>query len=124
MEWLSPYTIFEDERGIFFGITNKHTWKEINLIRTIKNVTRGGHYHKFTKELFYIVEGDINVEIYNIKNSKKINFKAKSGDVFIVNPYEVHTFKVNTDSIWINMLSHVLNEDSPDIYRYDFKKEE
>lgn len=119
MKRLKPYVIFEDNRGVFLGITHDHIWKEINIIETFANTIRGSHYHKFTTELFYIIEGDIDVEIYNLKDiSQKIEFKAKKGDIFIVEPFEVHTFKVNIDSRWINMLSEILNKEAPDIYRY------
>ncbi|MEW6618561.1 MAG: cupin domain-containing protein [bacterium] len=119
MKRLKPYVIFEDNRGVFLGITHDHIWKEINIIETCANVMRGNHYHKFTTELFYIIEGDIDVEIYSLKDDlQKMEFKAKKGDIFIVEPFEVHRFKANIDSKWINMLSEILDKEAPDIYRY------
>lgn len=119
MEFLNMYIINEDARGIFRGITNKYTWGEINLIETKKNITRGNHYHKFTKELFYILEGDIEIKVLNIFTKKEQSFTAKPHMVFIIDPYEVHTFKTLKDSKWLNMLSHKLDDLNPDIYKYD-----
>ena len=114
---LNLYVINRDVRGVFQGITNKYTWGEINFIKTLGGVVRGGHYHKFTKELFYILEGEIEVSIRNLVTREEHQFVAKAEMVFILDPYELHTFKTLTNSKWINMLSHKLDDEHPDIYR-------
>lgn len=119
MENLKLYTINKDKRGSFLGITNKYTWGEINYVETFKNVTRGNHYHKSTKELFYILKGRVHVSIYNIITKDEVEFEAISNMIFIIDPYEVHTFKTLKNSKWINMLSHKLDERNPDIFRYN-----
>ena len=121
MENLKLYTISRDERGIFYGITNKYTWGEINYIETLNGVTRGNHYHKSTRELFYIIKGRIRIRIYNIFTKDKIEFEALPGMVFIVDPYEVHTFETLEDSTWMNMLSHRHDENNPDMFKYNVK---
>lgn len=122
MEIINMYVINEDERGIFRGITNRFTWGEINFIETKKGVVRGNHYHKFTKELFYIVEGQIQINTLNLVTKESVSFIAAPNMVFILDPYEVHTFKTLTDAKWINMLSHKLDDDKPDIYKYPEQK--
>jgi len=122
MQYLKLYTINKDLRGSFFGVTNKYTWGEINYIETFAMVERGNHYHKSTLELFYILEGRINVMIYNIITKKYFKFEAKPTMIFIIDPFEVHTFKTVEDSKWINMLSHRIDEENPDIYKYDIPK--
>lgn len=117
MEMLNLYVIHSDDRGIFHGITNSYTWGEINFIETRGGVERGGHYHKSTKELFYILEGEIEVFVRHLVTGKEHRFVAKRDTVFIVDPYELHTFKTLTDAKWINMLSHKLDKSKPDIYR-------
>jgi dTDP-4-dehydrorhamnose 3,5-epimerase-like enzyme len=117
MEHLSLYTIHADNRGTFHGITNKYTWGEINFIETKGGVERGGHYHKCTKELFYILDGEIEISVRHLVTGEEHQFVAKKDSVFILDPYEIHTFKTLTDAKWINMLSHKLDQDKPDIYR-------
>jgi dTDP-4-dehydrorhamnose 3,5-epimerase-like enzyme len=119
MEFLEMYVIHEDPRGVFRGITNKYTWGEINYIETCKDVVRGNHYHKFTKELFYILEGRVQIVIRNLYNGEVHEFEAGPKSVFIVDPYEVHTFTTLEDAKWLNMLSHSLAEDAPDIYPFE-----
>jgi UDP-2-acetamido-2,6-beta-L-arabino-hexul-4-ose reductase len=117
MEILNLYVINSDDRGVFHGITNKYTWGEINFIETNDGVERGGHYHKFTKELFYILEGEIEVSVCHLVTGEKHHFVANQDMVFIIDPYEIHTFKTVTDAKWINMLSHKLDLERPDIHR-------
>lgn len=117
MEKLSLYTIHKDDRGAFYGITHKYTWGEINFIETRKGVVRGGHYHKYTKELFYILDGEIEIVVKNLVSHEEKTFVATAGMIFILDPYEVHTFTTLTDAKWINMLSHKMDEQSPDIFK-------
>lgn len=121
MEHLKLYSINKDARGSFLGITNKYTWGEINYIETFKGVERGNHYHKATKELFYILKGNIHVRIYNLITKEQLIFEATPNMIFIINPYEVHAFETLEDSKWINMLSHKLDETNPDIFKYNLK---
>jgi dTDP-4-dehydrorhamnose 3,5-epimerase-like enzyme len=119
MEILNLYVIHRDDRGVFHGITNKYTWGEINFIETKGGVERGGHYHKSTKELFYILDGEIEVTVRHLVTGEEQQFVAKKNMVFILDPYELHTFKTLTDAKWINMLSHQLDAGNPDIHRPD-----
>jgi dTDP-4-dehydrorhamnose 3,5-epimerase-like enzyme len=121
MEFLPLYTISKDDRGAFYGITHKYTWGEINFIETRKGVVRGGHYHKYTKELFYILDGEIEIFVQNLVSREERTFLAKAGMVFVLDPYELHTFRTLTDAKWINMLSHKMDDENPDIFRADHK---
>ena len=119
MEFLEQYTIAADHRGSFNGIVNRYTWGEINHIKTKKDVTRGNHYHRFTKELFYILSGKVQIQVRNLFTNEEHEFVATSGMCFIVDPYEVHTFTTLEDSHWLNMLSHRLDEERPDFFKID-----
>lgn len=116
MQKLPPYTIHSDTRGSLTGITQEG-WAEVNFIETIANQARGGHYHKLTRELFFIVSGEINIVVEDLKTGTKTEFRARKGDIFIVEPYELHTFHTLTDAQWINMLSIPLNPNDPDFHR-------
>lgn len=117
MKHLHFYISFEDQRGLFWGIVQEGTWTEANYIETKQDVVRGGHFHKETRELFFIIDGKISIKIVNLRDSVEKQFIAEKGCIFIVEPFEIHTFKVLMDSKWINMLSKGINKDKPDIYR-------
>lgn len=118
MRDLQPYFRYNDFRGPFIGITQNQNWMEVNYIETKKNQIRGKHYHKNTLELFFIISGTVKVNIFNVRGGEKREFIAKKGDIFLIEPFEVHTFKTLTDAAWINMLSSPLDRDSPDMYPF------
>ena len=116
MQKLSPYFKRLDERGGFLGITQE-SWAEVNFIETRANQVRGNHYHKETRELFFIVSGEIEVVIEDLNSGKHSELSFRKGDVFIIEPYEVHTFRTRTDAQWINMLSKPMDLQNPDFHQ-------
>ena len=117
MKKIDPYFISEDERGVLKGICNHLLIEEINFITSEKSVVRGGHFHKETEELFYIIDGEIEVEIQDLEGRELSRTRFSSGDIFIIEPYEYHTFKVLVKSSWINALTKKFNLNAPDIYQ-------
>lgn len=120
MKKLSPYFTRLDERGGFLGITQE-SWAEVNFIETRANQVRGNHYHKETTELFFIVSGEIEVVIDDLNSGKHLELSFRKGDVFIIEPYEVHTFRTTTDAQWINMLSKSTDSTTPDFHQVSNK---
>ncbi len=121
IKMIERYFQFEDERGKLEGLINIGNWKELNLISSDKDMTRGNHYHKNTLELFIILSGRINVVCQKIVNgqlaSEMTEKEVKTGDVFLIEPYINHIFYVLEDSQWINALSIPIEQNNPDIYR-------
>lgn len=116
MKSINSYIGHNDERGVFRGIINTGTWEEANFISTHAGEVRGGHYHKLTKELFYIISGRISILISDLSGNEINTFEVSEGSIFQVEPYEVHTFTCIEDSSWINMLSMKFDSVSPDIH--------
>lgn len=112
-----PYFYFIDERGKFIGILQGGKWKEVNYIESSKGSIRGNHYHKETKECFFIIEGRIRVSLLDLVSNLRRVFIVKKGDILLVNPNTLHTFEVLEDSKWINMLSKTMNHGSKDFHR-------
>jgi dTDP-4-dehydrorhamnose 3,5-epimerase-like enzyme len=118
MQKLSPYFTSRDERGGFVGITQDH-WAEVNFIETKAGQVRGKHYHKETRELFFIISGEIDVVIDDLNSANHLEMSVSKDDMFIIEPYELHTFHTRTDAQWINMLSKSIDQESPDFHRID-----
>tara|TARA_Y100000385_G_scaffold120854_1_gene125663 strand:- start:3234 stop:3608 length:375 start_codon:yes stop_codon:yes gene_type:complete len=120
IEFFDSYFNYKDERGSILGITNKNLWEEVNFTTSKKGAKRGGHYHKYTKELFFIIEGKIEVitQIINLDNKlgeKTINI-VKKDDIFLIEPHVVHYFNILEDSKWINVLTKKIDKDKPDMF--------
>jgi dTDP-4-dehydrorhamnose 3,5-epimerase-like enzyme len=113
---LKPYKNFTDARGQFYGIINTAQWEEINYIETVAGQIRGGHYHRETRELFFIIEGNIEVKIESLHGNAPHIYNMEKGSLFVVEPYEVHTFICKTDSKWINVLSKRIDDQFHDFH--------
>ena len=56
-------------------------------------------------EYFYIISGEVEVKIKNILDNTQREFLAEKGDIFLIKPYELHTFVIVKNASWINFLS-------------------
>ena len=115
MKLLAPYMKNSDSRGTFTGIINSGVWEEINIIETEEGCIRGGHYHKVTLELFYILSGTIEVEVAKEGVEKEIH-RIGGGEIFVIEPFEVHTFRCLTKCVWMNALSKKMDASNMDFY--------
>jgi mannose-6-phosphate isomerase-like protein (cupin superfamily) len=107
---------YKDRRGIFYQITTGN-WKSLNIVKINKGYSRGGHYHKETKEFFYVLKGKIELGLIDMKNQKESTYRFERDDCFIVDLYESHTVRALTDSLLIILLSRIHNSKNPDIFQ-------
>ncbi|MBF0545912.1 MAG: cupin domain-containing protein [Candidatus Riflebacteria bacterium] len=118
---LDNYYSFTDDRGSLKGLINTGKWEEVNLVTSMKDSTRGNHYHKETIEVFIIIKGKIEVSLQKVENSRLSGSVEKhifrKGDVFLINPFVNHTFFCIEESEWLNMLSKTINIENKDIFR-------
>jgi dTDP-4-dehydrorhamnose 3,5-epimerase-like enzyme len=117
MHMIEPYFRFQDERGGITGLLQGVELREVNLVRSQAGTVRGGHYHQRTREYFCILSGAIEVTLAGLQGEGKEVFTAGPGQVFLVEPGAVHTFRVLEDSTWINLLDQPMDPKAPDIHR-------
>jgi len=94
-----------------------HAREGSSLFGAVPGVTRGNHYHKTTREFFYIIRGKIIVTVTNVKTNNTTRFTASPSDCFIIEPYENHTVEFLEDTEWIVLLSENFNAENPDIHK-------
>lgn len=86
--------------------------KQINRYEVNRGAVIGDHYHKETKEYFFIIKGTFMVRIGD--NS----FAANPGFLFLVEPGEKHTLEALTNkSSFMTFLSEPYNNDKPDLHK-------
>ena len=117
IDFINSYFNHQDEKGSIVGLVNFGQWEELNIIESLKDAVRGGHYHLKTSELFIILEGRIEVCLENINQSKTKIVEVKKGDVFLIKPRIIHTFTILENSSWINCLSKKIDPKNKDFYR-------
>ncbi|MDR3392980.1 MAG: cupin domain-containing protein [Sulfuriferula sp.] len=115
MKRLAPYLSREDARGKLTGLMNTGTWEEFNYMETAAGQTRGNHYHAQTLEVFFILDGEIDMVIHQ-RNGEVINERLVAGDIVLIEIGETHTFHCVTNTRWINVLSRRFDQDNPDLH--------
>lgn len=121
LTFVERYFLHTDARGSIQGLINKGSWKELNLITSDAGVVRGNHYHKKIRELFIILEGEIEIRCQEVKRGRlagdPVVHQVKAGDVFCIEPMTNHIFIPEKPSKWINALSAPVDPEEPDFYR-------
>jgi quercetin dioxygenase-like cupin family protein len=115
MTFLDAYWRFSDTRGQTLGVINSGLWEEINYVETAAGCTRGGHYHRDTRELFLMIRGTVKVRIRPVGRSEVQEHTLSEGSIFVVEPEEAHWFETLTPCAWINVLSKRIDQAAPDI---------
>lgn len=116
IEFIKPDFSFQDERGALVQLC-REGWKQINVTSTKAGVFRGGHYHKNNQEAFYIIEGEIEINL--TKDGKQETVTVQSGDFFILKPYAVHSFNFKKDTVMVALYDKGVEEinGQKDIYK-------
>ncbi len=89
IEILKPDFEFNDERGKLMQLLHGEI-AQINYVESYPSSVRGGHYHKLNKEIFFIIDGEVDVTVK--KDGKEENYSFKSGDMFSIEKDVVHSF--------------------------------
>lgn len=112
---LQPDFNFEDVRGKLCQLVHEN-WQQVNVLVTKAGVVRGVHYHKVSKEAFYIISGSVDVRF---RNGSERDYKHfVKGDFFMVMPEAVHELSFPEDCVMVQLYDiPVENVDgSKDIY--------
>lgn len=107
-----------DERGIICQVLSIPI-NQVNYLFTKQSAKRGCHYHKINKEIFYIIEGSLEITAVKTEdNSSKQTYLFKAGDLFLVEPFVVHDFDFLEDTKMLVMYDKgvELPDKSKDIY--------
>lgn len=96
VEILKPDFVFEDERGMLSQITHE-PFAQVNAVYSKKGALRGNyHYHKTTKEVFFIVSGEIKLLL--CLDGEKEEHIFKNGDMFLIPENVRHSFEFLEDT--------------------------
>ena len=108
----------KDQRGEFIELFKKPNNGQISYFSINPKVSRGGHYHNTKVEKFFIVEGKIIFDFYDLNKKNKFSIILDSKDKKILEtiPGYVHTIrnignKISKGIIWSN---EVFDKNNPD----------
>lgn len=137
---LKPDFIYNDDRGFLVQLIHQG-YRQVNVIQSNTGAIRGGHYHKKNKEAFYVIKGELKLEVWDCESSsfngalenllnrsdqtikefsKGIeSYTFKAGDMFEILPLVVHSFTFIRDTILVSMYSSgiELSDGTKDIFK-------
>jgi quercetin dioxygenase-like cupin family protein len=112
---LQPDFFYGDERGTLTQLV-REGYTQINVIRSVKEAFRGGHYHKYSAEAFYIICGALELTL--TKDGIAETHRFQTGDFFRIEPYVVHSFLFTEETLLVSMYDNGVerNDGSMDIF--------
>ena len=115
IEFIKPDFVFENEAGCLNQLVHDG-YKQINAIYSKGGSIRGGHYHKYNKEAFFVLKGSFKLVAW--KEKEKEEYEIKQGDMFIIPAYVYHSFEYHEDTYLVAMYDEgvELDEDTKDIW--------
>ena len=109
VEIIKPDFVFEDERGLLAQLSHE-PYGQVNAVFTKKGAVRGNlHYHKTTKEAFFIISGKVDVLLSLDGQVEKYTFK--SGDMFRIPENVRHTFEYAEDTYLVVLYTAPVEKD-------------
>ncbi|WP_167958647.1 cupin domain-containing protein [Anaerosporobacter faecicola] len=115
IELLKPDFIFQDERGDLTQLVHEG-FQQVNVIRSVKGVIRGDHYHKLNREAFYVIEGEFKLDVQ--KDGIVEHYVFKKGEMFLIPEYVMHSFEFVEDTLLVSFYDKGVELDNgeKDIY--------
>jgi dTDP-4-dehydrorhamnose 3,5-epimerase-like enzyme len=114
------YSTLSDHRGHFYGITNQGVWKEVNVIHTRASQVRGGHFHRYTTEVIFMLAGKANVILTScddLNNSTQLILST--GEGIEIPPKTLHDFHYLEDSSHLQLLDLPFDPNDQDLFTRD-----
>ena len=116
-----------DSRGSFQELYKSEKWGQISENISFPDITKGGHYHTYKKEIFYTVKGNCEIKQRNINDDNIVTniVNGDSPELIDIIPMYTHQIKNigKENSHTIMWISEVYNENTADTYREPVERE-
>ncbi|MBR1739460.1 MAG: cupin domain-containing protein [Ruminococcus sp.] len=119
IKMLEPDFIHKDDRGQLTQLV-REGFSQFNVIFSKKGVLRGDHYHKENREAFYVITGGFTLKAE--KDGVTESYDFKPGDMFLVEPYVIHSFYYTEDTYLASMYD--IGVEKPDGTKDIFTRDE
>ena len=117
------YNFASDERGSFEELFKSKRFGQISENISFPNITKGGHYHKYKDEIFYVVKGQCEIVQKNIVNDDICIDITKGDEPRLVHIYPMYTHKITNigegNSSTLMWISEIYNPKKHDTYKKD-----
>lgn len=115
IDFMEPDFVFENGNYCLKQLVHDG-WRQVNVVTAFPGNIRGGHYHKYNREAFYVVKGRLSLTTW--KGAEKEEYEMKEGDLFVIHPNVFHTFVYEEETILVSMYSQgvEISETEKDIW--------
>lgn len=121
----SSFNFAADNRGFFEELYKSKKYGQISLNMAYPGITKGGHYHTYKQEIFYVVEGHCLIRQRNIHNDNMIVNDVEDKKTFVeILPEYTHeiTNVGRSNSYTLMWISEVYSDLTPDTFREPVQK--
>ena len=112
-----------DARGSFTELYKSKEYGQISINITYPGITKGGHYHKYKKEIFYTVIGESLIRQRNVINNDYIENRVSGDNPELIDIKVGYTHDIKnvgtSNSYTLMWISEIYNPDTHDTYRED-----
>lgn len=120
------FNFAEDDRGSFEELYKSKRYGQISENIAFPGITKGGHYHTYKKEIFYVVKGECEIKQRNIKTNEVIFDKVSSKDPHPVNIIPLYTHQIKNigkeNSSTLMWISEIYSPETHDTFKEDVDK--
>ena len=102
VQFLEPDFINDSERGRLVQLVHEG-YRQVNVITSTGGSERGGHYHKYNQECFYVLSGHFDLIVW--KGNDRELYQISEGQMFAIPPLVFHTFRYKDDTVLVSMYS-------------------
>lgn len=93
-ESLRPDFVFENEKGILVQLIHAG-FSQVNVLKSKKGTQRGEHYHKKSREAFYVANGSVMLTLKKDGQTQEVFFSE--GEFFLIPTYVWHSMDFPED---------------------------
>lgn len=102
MQFVTPDFISTGDRGTLVQLVHDG-YRQVNVIASVAGSVRGGHYHKYNQECFYIASGSFKLTVW--LGAEREEHCIATGQMFAIPPLVFHTFEYLCDTVLVSLYS-------------------
>lgn len=108
-----------EEKGEFVQVSYREDIRHVAIFEIKDGFSRGGHYHEYKDETFYIVNGRIRAVFRDIDSEEREEHILLEGDKVHIEPRLAHIFYGIDDALVVEYSTRYY--DKSDGFRYEFE---
>ena len=90
--------------------------RHLSYVELRPEMVRGNHYHKLRHEYFYVIDGDLTLQLQDVSSGEAATVAIRAGDLAFIQPGIAHAMKPLNAGHGIEFAAEAF--DLSDVYSY------